>query len=228
MVHELGTIVEKLAGLIQPIQNGPTQMKHCRRFTVLDGMILIAAFAVGLAWMLDFQNCEAGGESYPDREIPMVGTVTAFRYRVEVVAWWVVSLTYLVAVITIALLILRLRGTPRKQLRRLTRLPGTVASGAVCLTVLWDLAQSAMEGTIGSWKTGFVFPPWQCTYMLVSGRNATVAVAATWVLLWTSGRWRHEPGWLDNVGIGLGIFWLLQSLLTIIAHLPYVSFMGFL
>lgn len=182
------------------------------KFRVIDALMLIAAVAIGLAWTRHFQHCEAGGESYPDTEGPG-GPVPPFRHAFELANWWVVSLSYCMAVVTIAVLVLRLRGTPPKRLRALTRLPGLVAAGAVALTVMGDLAYSATEVLIGVMSGRPHESLLQFTYLYVSGQNAGVAVAVAWALLAASGRWRHEPGWLDSTGIALGIFWLLQWLL---------------
>jgi len=46
--------------------NMPTDRRE--RFTVLDTFWLVAAIALGLAWMKNFQDYEAGGESYPFEE----------------------------------------------------------------------------------------------------------------------------------------------------------------
>jgi hypothetical protein len=197
--------------------------RHCRKFTVLDALIMIAAIAIGLAWTRYFQNSEAGGESYPYID-GMAGPVSAFRHGIELANWWVVGLSYCMAVVTITLLVLRLRERPRKRLRYLTRLPGAVAGGAVSLTVLWDLSYAAIEVLIGITSGGPFDSIWEFTYLLQSGENAGVAVAVAWVLLATSGRWRREPGWLDGIGLALGIFWLLQVLLAsfvrIVSRLP--------
>jgi hypothetical protein len=38
------------------------------------------------------------------------------------------------------------------------------------------------------------------------------AVAAVWMLLLLDGRWRFEPSWIDRLGRGLGLYWLLAGL----------------
>jgi hypothetical protein len=183
-----------------------------RKFRVVDLLALIVFIAIGLAWTRHFQNCEAGGESYPDTDGPF-GPIPAFRHTIEVVNWWVISLSYCLAVVTVGLLILRLWVTPWNRLRSLTRLPGAVAGGAVALTVLRDLSYSAVEVLVGVTSGNSYDHPLQFTYLYLSGQNAGVAVLVAWALLAASGRWRREPGWLDSTGIALGIFWLGQSLL---------------
>ena len=196
----------------------PAAGPRCRKPTVLDALILVAAVAVGLAWARRFMNSEAGGESYPNSlEIDPRPT---FRHGVEVFDWWAVVLTYVLAPVTVALLALRVRGTPWSQLRRLTRRPGTVACGAVALTVAWDLARSAFEILSGVTSGQPYDSVWMFTYLLVSGENAGLAVASAWGLLLASGRWRREPGWLEGAGIALGVFWIAKALLA--------QFVGFL
>jgi hypothetical protein len=41
-----------------------------------------------------------------------------------------------------------------------------------------------------------------------SAIGTSMAVAAAWLLLAASGRWRSEPGWLDGLGRVLGTFWI--------------------
>ena len=81
------------------------------------------------------------------------------------------------------------------------------------MTVGWDLARSAVEVVIGLASGQPDDRLWQFTYLLVSGGNAGLAVASAWGLLMASGRWRLEPGWLDDGGIALGAFWMAKVLL---------------
>ena len=39
-----------------------------------------------------------------------------------------------------------------------------------------------------------------------------LAVAAAWVGLALSGRWRHRVDWLDEFGRALGVFWIVAGM----------------
>jgi len=197
--------------------------QRCRRFTVLDALFLIAAGAVGLAWMRFFQEGESGGESYPDTTDMYGRARWGFAYGLELVNWWVTSLAYCAATVTVGLLALRLRGQTKTGLRRLTRRPGAVAVGAVLLTVAADLLTAASEILCGVLIDKSYVSVFQFSYLSVSGPHAGVAVATAWGLLALSGRWRREPGWLDTSGIALGVFWLSQAVLswTVDQYRPY-------
>jgi hypothetical protein len=187
--------------------------RHRRKFTVLDALFLIAAIAIGLAWTRYFQNSRIGSQSYPLAD-GMDDPTLALRYRLEVIRWWVASLSCCMEVVTIALLILRFQEKPRKRLRYLARFPGAVAGGAVLLTLLWERICST-TGVLIQISNGLPFAGiWHVAYLSLSGQNAGAAVAVAWVLLATSGRWRRKPDWLDIMGIASGVFWLLEGLFS--------------
>lgn len=183
-----------------------------RRFAIRDILVLTAAIAVGLKWMRYFQESTGGGESYPNFDES--GPTKLVRDYTYLVQWWVTSLSRCVATVAIALLGLQAWGTPRRRLRTLARRPGAVAGGAILLTVAHDLAHAASEVGVGLMKGEPHDDIWVFTELTLSEDNAWVAVASAWTLLALSGRWRREPGWLDALGIGLGVFWLLDHLLA--------------
>lgn len=181
-----------------------------RNLSIRDILVLTAAIAVGLAWMRHFQNCEAGSESYP--YLLESSSVTTFRYRAEVLNWWLESLGYCVGVVAVAvlgLLVLR-TSRPRRRLRYLTRHPGVVAGGAVLLTLSFDLGRAAYEIIEGVTSGREYDSAWQFSYLYMSSDHAAVAVGSAWTLLALSGRWRRERGWLDALGVGIGVFWLVH------------------
>jgi hypothetical protein len=125
---------------------------------------------------------------------------------------------------SIALFGLRLR-RPRPDLRRLVREPGFVATGAVTLVVavrlagfLVLIARTFGRTTLGAlydvWAMAFFRGPidvatlYNSVYFASSAIGTSMAVAAAWLLLAVSGRWRSEPGWLDGLGRVLGTFWI--------------------
>ncbi len=181
-----------------------------RKLTIRDILILIAAVGVGLAWMRHFQNCEAGGESYPYRDD--ASSVLTFRYRAEVLSWWLESLGYCLKVVAVGVLGLLVLHTPRprRRLRYLTRSPGVVAGGAVLLTLSFDVGRAGYEILEGVTSGRPYDDVLQFSYLYMSSEHAAIAVGSAWALLALSGRWRREPGWLDLLGVVLGVFWLVD------------------
>ncbi len=185
--------------------------KRCRAFTLLDLLLLIAAVGLGLAWTRHYQHTEQGFESYPVPD--EVGGFVPARffpnYRLAVILWWIVGLYHCVAVVTMALLALRLR-RPHARLRRLTCQPGTVACAAVTLAVCVEMIEQ-IPSAIQSYLLGG--QPWwdvgHLAYWDMDGPYESVAVAAVWLLMVSSRRWKREPGWIDGFGIILGAFWLI-------------------
>jgi hypothetical protein len=190
-----------------------------RKCTLLDAMTLVAATAVGLSvvrtYTLDILNIDL--TPYP--------LIPSF-----LLAIWVriVALLPLPAIWSIAVFALGLR-RPRPPLRRLVRRPGFVATGAVCLVAAIKLAGFLVliARTIGnrfyilgqSLVDSFIVTPayrgpvrvgtiHATAYFASSAMGISLAVAAAWLLLAVSGRWRSEPDWLDRLGRGLGTFWI--------------------
>ena len=174
----------------------------CRKFSVFDGMILIAATAVGIALARDWYE--------PSMKMAEV--------RGPIIGVYVASV-WLMAAWSLALLYLRLR-QPRPSLRRIGSQPGTIASVAAALALVLTFAE---------WLQHFVFwPPrmsdlWLWMNEEFRGRTPWLcgqgpcAVAAAWATLALVRRWRPEKGWLDRLGIILGICWLARPTLGWVA-----------
>lgn len=45
-------------------------------------------------------------------------------------------------------------------------------------------------------------------YFSTTEFSASSAVLTAWLMLYISGRWRSNPGWLDRMGRFLGWFWI--------------------
>jgi hypothetical protein len=121
---------------------------------------------------------------------------------------------------SIGLFVLSLR-RPRPRLRRLARQPGFVACGAVTLVAAIRLLGffTLLARTIGNPRTFLtlslgvlnafsVTGSYNSAYFAASAFGLSVAVAAAWLLLSVSGRWRSEPAWLDRAGRCLGAYWI--------------------
>ena len=100
---------------------------------------------------------------------------------------------------TLGLLIIRLR-RPRPNLRRLARQPGWSASCAAATGIVTGIVMAAI-GVHGRYGIQYYFD--------LIPYPIGIAVAAVWLHLATSGRWRNEPGWIDRTGRVLGVAWLV-------------------
>jgi hypothetical protein len=191
----------------------PTSLS--RRCTLLDVMALIAATAIGLCLVRTY-SLEAINDNL---------TQYPFIPRILLTIWAaILAVLPVPAVWSIALFGLRLR-RPRPALRRLVRQPGFVAAGAVTLVAavrmagfLVLIARTFGRTTLGAlydvWAMSFFRGPidvatlYNSVYFASSAIGTSMAVAAAWLLLAVSGRWRSEPGWLDGLGRILGTFWI--------------------
>jgi hypothetical protein len=192
--------------------------KSCRKCTVLDAMILVAAVAIGFLWTRYFVHSDRGGELYPgqfDGGPPVDGP--RFMIRIEIASWWVMGLSHCVAVIAIALLVLRLR-EPRIPLRQLARQPGTVACTAVFLAVMADFCSKL--NYLAYWAVSDRSEnPLSYIDFILTPKSGFLTVATSWLLLATNGRWQPEPHWIERAGIGLGVFWLVMPPLTLFVEI---------
>ena len=167
----------------------PTQ--RSRRFSVLDGMILIAGVAFGLA-ILKFM---------PSVEIPDNGTQPALR------SWVNDSFSLSLYGPTMALMLVRLR-RPRPILRRLIRQPGFAACVAVLTSSVFYDAACLMEW---SRSQSVLFD--DVLYDLVfSASMATEKSVPAILIIWSSllltRKWRPEPSWIDRLGRLLAVLWI--------------------
>ncbi|MDB5352456.1 MAG: hypothetical protein JWN86_3703 [Planctomycetota bacterium] len=168
-----------------------------RRFTILDGLSLVAATAVGLGISRAVIAPMVGGfpTSLPD--LKMAALVLLIAMLPVVWAW------------TLALIPLRLRG-PRPSYRRLYRQPGWTAAIATLIGPLGEMCRWAWFILLpfgSSIRFDLPFAPFDVFRRLLPPIGLAVALA--WTLLFLSGGWRAEPSWIDRLGRGLGAMWIL-------------------
>lgn len=156
-----------------------------RRFTLLDGMILTAATAVGLG----VARFHVG--LYEGREIPFSDHPSRISLWVGF-AW------------TVALIPLRLRA-PRPPFRDIRRQPGLVMAIAVVSAGIFDdLLWTLLRNFSGHGSSvSFVLQ------LLVEPVEIAPWIAAGWIALAFSGGWRGEAGWIDRLGRLLGTLWIV-------------------
>lgn len=185
--------------------------KRRRKFTVLDAMVLIAAVGVGLVWMREFTETEAGGESYPYETKFNGGPIPSPVRAVMIGFWWMDASHNIAAPVTIALVMLR-AFPPRPNFRRLARQPGVVACVAVTAAVsVENLAKFSDVVVIVRYAAGKWSEIASLAYWNVQGDSESLAVFVAWLLLAWSGRWKRERSWVDHLGLIFGVYWLVMT-----------------
>ena len=159
--------------------------RPCRPFSILDGMILVAAIAAGLV---------------------LARSIFSDALRVPHNPMWASRpISYFLLPWTLAVVPIRLR-SPRPSLRRLMVQPGMAACVAVSVVTAIDVASWGIY-----WAT--LDSP-NATDMLAGywrghSHHLGLAVAASWLSLVFGRFWRAERGWIDRLGRLLGLLWLL-------------------
>jgi hypothetical protein len=169
-------------------------------------MVLVAATGGGLG-LVRFYTLRAI-TSIRDPNEPLLSSAARTVFE------WSVAVLPCVIMWALALLVIRFR-RPRPTLPQLTRQPGVVACGSIALTVLVRGVGLLVLGlrpaveragmSDGYWDR----LPIQVTTEL--GANLSLAVAASWLLLKMSGRWRSEPSLCDRFGLVVGIYLISMS-----------------
>ena len=187
----------------------PTSPRR-RRFTLLDAMVLTGATAGAL------RLCQKLMAAYdPDFGDPLSVVRNArikgvFSAPVYVVFWFEIAAPFLLAW-GLALAVLRFV-PPRPRRSDLNRRPGSMAAMAiagsvVAMTLGWCLVclpliavgRFVALGAQQSPHYALVFRT-----VLFGGMGAGQAVAAAWLAIGVSGRWRRSRDWLDRAGFLVG------------------------
>ena len=172
-----------------------------RRFTVSDGMVLIAATAVGLGATRAVGLHVRGAIERDDSVIIKL------------------TLSFVGLFLTLALLVLRL-WKPRPGLRILFRQPGFAGCFAVSVTIAIRLLmicgdyleRLALVGPIPSFFWDF-FSYNVLIWSPIIDVSTACPIAAVWLVMALGGRWEMEPGWVDRAGRALSCFWLVAALI---------------
>ncbi|SIO57616.1 hypothetical protein SAMN05444166_5445 [Singulisphaera sp. GP187] len=168
-----------------------------RKASTGDAMILIFAFAVGLAISLRPMSdmVEWYGLLIPSSRFDLLGWWTAFARKLPpqflLIQGGVQLLFCLIIPLTLALIVARLR-QPRPSSWRLQ--PGFVASVALCL--------AAVVSIDVEYFNLIMIPP------LIGSILPGGAVLFSWLVLLTIRRWHPEAGWIDRSGRVVGALWL--------------------
>jgi hypothetical protein len=164
-------------------------------------MIFVATAAVALACVMEFGSQTRFWQTNP------------WLQSVQVTAWVALPLT-------LALIPLRLR-KPRPRGWRLWCQPGMSAEIAVAVSLAHFLLLRSLSDYLNAARTIVSSPDGllaQITLLLPS--KASCTVAAMWVVLALSGRWKAEKTWIDRTGRILGLYWIVYPIVSLLfAHL---------
>jgi hypothetical protein len=185
-------------------------------------MLLVAASAIGLAWV---HANKVANDNYRSIVGPMSFIHEAVWTNLE--KTWSSLRSYLPCIVTLmtAVLIVGLR-RPRPDLPRLMRQPGFVACCAVALALAIEMARALIftlrqivrhDWVVEAHGHHHRFVWWEAMLPQVAPVEVGLIVAASWVVLSLGSRWRPQPQWLDRVGIAFGIFWIAWAIVEIVA-----------
>ncbi len=174
-----------------------------RKFTILDGMILVAAIACGFAIhraIPDMSGWGILGENWLGRNA-----------RDSIRA----ALPFLL-MLTLGTLVMRLR-RPRPRWRALARQPGTAACCATVVPIALHIGLYADQSRIRPGNDALMGYPWFWSLVESGAASAGLWVLAAWLAMAISGRRRPERSWIDRLGRIVGLGWLLLLAFSILA-----------
>jgi hypothetical protein len=175
-------------------QPEPKEPRSIRRLTLADGLILIAAVAVGLALGRIPQNVH-GSDDSP-----------------SLIAMGLMSIYWASLMVMVSLIPLRLM-TPRPPWRRVRRQPGFIACAAVAFGVVH---RALCFGVICFWRPA-VWANINVRSLIASPPPFGSMIISAWFVLALSGRWRPEPSWIDRSGRVLAIAWIVRYLIQFVS-----------
>jgi hypothetical protein len=186
-----------------------------RRFTIADGLILIAGLATGLGLIKRVAPSITPGEIWDALVGPREGWSLWYAVMLAV-ELGVLLLVPVLAIWTPSCLLLELR-QPRPRWRRLRRQPGFVANLIATAVVVLTLAVVSVFGGfwfLGSEVTELDFPYLQA--QLLGGLLAGSGVFWGWVTMWLCGVCRPSLTWTDRLGRFTGAVWVAAGALSAI------------
>lgn len=163
-----------------------------RRLSISDGIILVATTAVSLACVREFEMQARLWQSH------------AWARLLQASVWAALPLT-------LALIPLRLR-QPRPWKRHLWRQPGWLAGIAVAVSLVHFLTLVILDEYFSGPRRSRVPDGLLGTGALHIPLKSSCSVAAIWIALVLSGRWRPEKSWIDRTGRLLGWYWIMYPI----------------
>jgi hypothetical protein len=189
----------------------------CRKFSILDAMVLVAATAVGLAFL------RASVGDFSELGARMQDSVRVLAGPLDHWGAWglaIYSTCVQAAALSIpfgwawsvAILLLRLR-RPRPRRRRLACQPGAIACYSAAITLVPAITRVVGVALMSGMSSGFrEMLDWVVgTWFVFVPALAGFAVIGSWATLLLGRRWRPEPSWIDRAGRVLGVYWIATT-----------------
>jgi hypothetical protein len=180
----------------------PAARNQARRFTLLDAIALVAAVALGLAWVRAYRL------SMRAIAAATGGAVLSFSVPIRYFG----PLAPFLATLAVCLFGLRLL-RPRPTRRQLARSPGFAALASSLLGLIITAATVATDEALAILGRG----PSTAYLFHITMRTlnySAPAIAGAWLALALSGRpWRRTGrDWVEWLAIAVGVAWLLLFL----------------
>lgn len=185
-------------------RRGPT----CRRFTLLDGMILVAAAAIVIPAL------QEGIGSF--RNPGHLNGVPITRYPSDPI--WLACCFHFAGfalmLSSVVLLFLRAR-CPSPEIGRVMHQPGVVGC-VVVLANVWMEHVLRFIVDIVDWQRGYSFPQpsvggwiWSALTPSFPAQWIAFLVITAWMILRLGGLWGSKSDWVDRTGFILGWAWIV-------------------
>jgi hypothetical protein len=213
---------QSLVGQMEGTSMSPNRS---RRMSLLEAILMVGSAAVGfglfelshrtlfkgLIWIADsgFPNIQSWSTL---EALVTCSDITVFLLPV-IIPW------------TFLLILLRMR-SPRPSWRRIWRQPGMAACLVAVFAWLWTavalllamnvehIARARRVITPADWAQKYLSDE---VFMYVG-----LAVAAVWVVQYSSGRWRRSADWIDMLGRVVGALWVAIGLVWTLRE--YIEF----
>ncbi|HEX3450408.1 MAG TPA: hypothetical protein VHS97_19290 [Isosphaeraceae bacterium] len=198
---------------------------HSRRMSLLEAILMVGSAAVGLGlFELSHRTLFKGLIWIADRGFPNIQSWSTLEALVTCSDITVFLLPVIIPW-TFLLILLRMR-SPRPSWRRIWRQPGMAACLVAVFAWLWTavalllamnvehVARARRVITPAAWAQKYLSDE---VFMYVG-----LAVAAVWVVQYSSGRWRRSADWIDMMGRVVGALWIAIGLVWTLRE--YIEF----
>ena len=195
-----------------------------RKFRLFDAVILVAAVAVGLAWVRAEQVREVFLRRFGAGRFQRPYIILAFGWFGEACFAADGYIIPCAATLTLAITALTFEHH-RRALGRVTRQPGASACIAASLAILLEVLQGCLETfrsiVVLGWKLEDLRPhihfDWSMSLIpTVTPTRSGLAVAVVWGILLLGGRRSRASNWLELIGRVVGLFWIARGLVEVV------------